>query len=89
MRDQAEAGVNIRVGIHTGEVDIRGDDLGGLAVHVAARVEGHAQPGQVLLSRTDRDLLLGSSFTFRHRGEQPLTGLPEAWAQFSLEENGS
>lgn len=85
VRELRAAGTDIRVGIHTGEVELRGDDLAGLAVHIAARVEAHAQPGQVLVSRTVRDLLLGSSFTFTHRGEQPLKGLPEAWALFSLE----
>lgn len=89
VRELHAAGTDIRVGIHTGEVELRDDDLAGLAVHIAARVEAHAQPGQVLVSRTVRDLLLGSSFTFTHRGEQPLKGLPEAWALFSLEEAGS
>jgi len=88
VRELHAVGTDIRVGIHTGEVELRGDDLAGLAVHIAARVEAHAQPGQVLVSRTVRDLLLGSSFVFAHRGDHPLKGLPEAWALFSLEEGG-
>ncbi len=81
----AGAGIELRVGIHAGEVELRGDDVAGLAVHLAARVEGEAAPGQVLVSRTVRDLLLGSTLSFTRTGDHMLKGLPEPWALYALE----
>jgi class 3 adenylate cyclase len=81
----AAAQVPIRVGIHTGECERRGDDLAGLAVHIAARVGGLAAPGEVLASRTVRDLVGGSGLVFVDRGEYALKGVPDAWQLFALE----
>jgi class 3 adenylate cyclase len=76
-------GVQIRAGVHTGEVEVRGDDLGGLAVHIGARVAAAAQPGEVLVSSTVKDLLAGSGVTFEDRGEHELKGVPGAWHLFA------
>jgi class 3 adenylate cyclase len=77
--DLHESGVELRVGIHTGQVEILGDDVAGLGVHLAARINGLAQPGDVLVSRTVRDLLLGSDVTFADRGTHDLKGVPDTW----------
>jgi class 3 adenylate cyclase len=76
-------GIQIRAGVHTGEVEVRGADLGGLAVHIGARVAAAAQPGQVLVSSTVKDLLAGSSVAFEDRGEQELKGVPGEWRLFA------
>ena len=68
-------GVEIRAGLHTGEISITGGNARGLAVHAASRVAGLAGPGEVLVTGTTRDLLDGSSLRFEDRGEQPLKGL--------------
>jgi class 3 adenylate cyclase len=86
MRDAvAQIGVELRIGIHTGEVEKRGDDLAGLAVHIAARVEAMAETGQVLVSRTVVDLVVGSAIKFTDRGEHTLKGVPGLWRLFSVE----
>jgi class 3 adenylate cyclase len=72
-------GLRIRAGVHTGEVEVRGADLGGLAVHIAARVAGAAADGEVWVSSTARDLLAGSDVTFDDRGERELKGVPGTW----------
>src|SRR5262249_27314301 len=64
--------IQLRVGLHTGECEVRGDDLGGLAVHIAARVGASADPGDVLVSGTVRDLVVGSGIQFTERGERKL-----------------
>jgi class 3 adenylate cyclase len=79
------SGVAIRVGIHTGECERRGDDLAGLTVHIAARVAAAAAPGDVLVSRTVCDLVAGSGLRFVDRGEHELKGVPERWRLFALE----
>jgi class 3 adenylate cyclase len=81
----AASGVAIRVGIHTGECERRGDDLAGLAVHIAARVAGLAASGEVLVSRTVRDLAGGSALRFVDGGEHELKGVPERWQLFAVE----
>jgi len=75
-------GVSIRAGLHTGECDVRGDDLSGLAVHVAARVGAQADAGEVLVSGTVRDLVMGSGIEFDDRGEHELKGVPGTWKLF-------
>ena len=71
-------GLDVRVGVHTGEIEIRPDnDIGGIAVHIAARVLGLAGQGEVLVTGTVRDLVAGSSLTFADRGHHSLKGLPE------------
>jgi len=77
-------GVTIRAGVHTGEVEIRGDDLGGLAVHIASRVMAAARPGEVLLSGTVKDLLAGSDLDFEDRGDHGLKGVPGTWRLFAV-----
>jgi class 3 adenylate cyclase len=76
-------GVQIRAGVHTGEVEVRGADLGGLAVHIGARVAAAAHPGEVLVSSTVKDLLAGSGVPFEDRGEHELKGVPGAWHLFA------
>jgi class 3 adenylate cyclase len=86
MRDSVrELGVEMRCGVHTGEVERRGEDVGGLAVHLAARVQGVALPGQVLVSRTVADLVVGSGILFEDQGEHELKGVPGTWRLFSVE----
>jgi class 3 adenylate cyclase len=74
-----ELGIEIRAGLHVGECELRGDDVGGLAVHIAARVAGLARPGEILVSRTVRDLVAGSGLRFAERGEHELKGVPDRW----------
>lgn len=75
----SELGVALRVGVHTGECEAIGDDLGGIGVHIAARVQAAAQPGEVLVSSTVKDLVVGSGLRFVDRGEHQLKGLSEPW----------
>jgi class 3 adenylate cyclase len=80
MNAQLQAlGLPIRAGVHTGEVELIGDDIGGIAVHIAARISALAGPGEVLTSSTVRDLVAGSGLEFDDRGEQELKGLPGTW----------
>jgi len=86
MSDGArQLGVEIRVGIHTGEVERRGNDIAGMSVHIAARVESNAEPGEVWVSRTVTDLVTGSGITFSERGEHALKGVPGTWRLFAVE----
>ena len=78
-------GIDLRFGVHTGECEVRGDDLAGLAVHIAARVSALADPGEVLVSRTVKDLVAGSGIEFRGRGEHELKGVPGSWELFAVE----
>ena len=80
-----QLGVEVRIGVHSGEVERRGDDVAGIGVHIAARVQACAQPGEVWVSRTVTDLVTGSGLTFHDRGEHPLRGVPGAWRLFSVE----
>ncbi|HET9730191.1 MAG TPA: adenylate/guanylate cyclase domain-containing protein, partial [Acidimicrobiia bacterium] len=80
-----EVGVEIRAGLHSGECELRGDDLAGLAVHIAARVAALADAAELLVTRTVRDLVLGSSLRFEPIGEHSLKGVPEAWQLFRSE----
>ncbi len=85
IRDGARGlGLEIRAGLHTGECEIRGDDLGGIAVHVGARVAALAGPGEVLVSRTVVDLVAGSGIEFINRGEHELKGLRGTWQLFAV-----
>ena len=74
-----DLGLQVRVGLHTGEIELRGDDIGGISAHVGARVAGLAAPHEVLVSRTVRDLVAGSGLTFVDRGEHELKGVPDRW----------
>ena len=77
-------GIKLRTGLHTGECEVRGGDLGGLAVHIAARVSSLAGPGEVLVSGTVRDLVVGSGIEFSERGENELKGVPGTWRLFAV-----
>jgi class 3 adenylate cyclase len=72
-------GITVRTGVHTGEIELRGNDIGGIGVHVGARIMALAQPDEVLVSRTVRDLTAGSGLSFDDRGEHVLKGIPDLW----------
>jgi len=71
--------LRVRTGLHAGEVEVRGDDIGGIAVHVAARVCAHAAPDEVLVSSTVADLVAGSDLMFTSQGRYALKGIPREW----------
>lgn len=77
-------GLEVRAGLHTGEIELRGDDIGGLAVHVASRVAGLAGAGEVLVSRTVKDLTVGSDLAYVDRGEHELKGVPDHWQLYEV-----
>ena len=90
LRADAEAlGIEIRAGIHTGECELLGDDIGGLAVHIAARILGQAGPGDILVSRTIRDLVVGSGTGFEDRGSVELRGVPGTWQLLAVDRHGA
>jgi class 3 adenylate cyclase len=82
--DMPSLGIEVRAGLHTGEVELMGDDVGGIAVHVAARISALAGPGEVLTSRTVRDLAAGSGVEFEAFGRHELKGVPEEWEIYSV-----
>ena len=85
MRDRLAAlGLEIRAGVHTGECERLGDDLGGIAVHIGARVSWPRGPGEVLVSQTVRDLVVGSGIEFQDRGPTALKGVPGEWRLFAV-----
>jgi pimeloyl-ACP methyl ester carboxylesterase/class 3 adenylate cyclase len=75
----AELGLEVRAGLHTGECELIGDDVGGIAVHIGARVAATAAPGEIRVSRTVADLVAGSGIEFEDRGEHELKGVPGCW----------
>lgn len=75
----AAVGITIRAGLHTGEVELIGDQVAGLAVHLAARIVDEAEPGRILISGTVHDLVAGSGIEFAPRGERRLKGVPGTW----------
>jgi pimeloyl-ACP methyl ester carboxylesterase len=78
-------GIEVRAGIHTGEVELIGDDVGGMAVNIGARIGALAGAGEVLVSSTVRELVVGSGFEFADRGEQTLKGAPGEWRLFAID----
>jgi len=85
IRDAVAAlGVEVRAGLHTGECEIRGDDIGGMAVHIGARVSALAVANEVLVSSTLRDLVIGSGLEFDDRGAHQLKGVPGEWRLFAV-----
>jgi pimeloyl-ACP methyl ester carboxylesterase len=81
---QLEAlGLEVRVGVHTGEIERIGDDVAGIAVHIGARIAGLAGPNEVLVSRTVKDLVAGSGIEFEYRGERSLKGVPDDWQVYA------
>ncbi len=85
IRDAVQAlGIQVRSGLHTGECEVRGDDIGGIAVHIGARVSALAGPNEVLVSSTLRDLVIGSGLGFEDRGTHALKGVPGEWHLFAV-----
>jgi class 3 adenylate cyclase len=80
-----ELRLEVRVGLHTGECELLGTDIGGIAVHIAARVLGRAGAGEILCSRTVKDLVAGSGFRFADRGTHRLKGIPDDWQLYAVE----
>jgi class 3 adenylate cyclase len=86
LRDELMAeGVRVRAGIHTGEVEVRGEDVGGIAVHIAARVMGEAGPGEIIVSSVVPPLVVGSEIAFTDRGPRELKGVPGEWRVLAVE----
>ena len=83
-RDLASLGLRLRAGIHTGEVEVRGDDIGGIAVHIAARIAALAGADEVLTSRTLRDLTAGAGLVFEDRGAHAFKGVPDEWQVYAV-----
>ena len=85
VRDAARSqGIEIRAGVHTGECEIIGEKLGGIAVHIGARVAGKAEPGEIVVSQTVKDLVAGSGMTFTERGAHTLKGVPGEWRLYAF-----
>ena len=80
----SKLGIELRIGLHTGECEVRGEDLGGLAVHVAARVGALADPGGILVSGVVTQFVAGSGIEFTERGEHELRGVPGSWKLFAV-----
>jgi class 3 adenylate cyclase len=74
----------VRIGLHSGEVELRGNDVGGIAVHICARVTASAAAGDVVVSSTVRDLVAGSGIGFLDRGRHTLKGVPGRWRLFAV-----
>ena len=90
VRDDAEAmSIEIRAGIHTGECELLDADIGGIAVHIAARILGHAGAGEIVVSRTVRDLVVGSGTGFQDRGIVELRGVPGNWQLLAVDRHGA
>ncbi len=86
VRDEvAGLGIEVRAGIHTGEVELIGDDVGGMAVNIGARIGALADPGEVLVSSTVRELVVGSGLEFADRGVEKLKGAPGEWRLFAVD----
>lgn len=81
-----ELGIEIRAGLHTGEVELTGNDVGGLAVHIAARVVDSHKGNDVMVSSTVKDLVAGSGIGFEERGSHQLKGVPGDWQLYSVAE---
>jgi class 3 adenylate cyclase len=77
--------IDVRAGLHTGEIDVRVDDVGGIAVHIGARVAELADAGEILVSRTVTELVAGSGISFRDRGQHDLKGVTGQWQLFSVD----
>lgn len=83
MEALREIGVDVRAGVHTGEVDARGDDIGGVAVCIASRICDCAQPGEVLVSHIAKEAAAGSPLQFADRGEHDLKGIADPWRLYA------
>jgi class 3 adenylate cyclase len=84
IRDElVNQGIEIRSGLHTGEIELNGSDIGGIAVHIAARISALGGAGDVLVSSTVKDLVTGSGIEFESRGPRELKGVPDEWRIFA------
>jgi class 3 adenylate cyclase len=79
-----QLGVEVRAGLHTGECEVMGEKVGGIAVHIGARVASQAGPGEILVSNTVKDLVAGSGIRFEDRGAHTLKGVPGEWRLFAV-----
>ena len=79
-------GIDVRIGLHSGEVELRGDDVGGIAVNIGARVASSGSAGEVVVSSTVKDLVAGSGIRFADRGEHVLKGVPDRWRLFAVDD---
>jgi class 3 adenylate cyclase len=87
IRDAVRSlGIDLRAGLHSGEIELRGDDVAGLAVHIGARVSALAGAGEVFVSSTVKDLVAGSGIDFEDRGEHELKGVPGSWKVYAVAE---
>lgn len=84
VEEVRRGGVEVRVGLHTGEIELRGGDVGGLAVHIGARIAALAGTGEVLVSRTVKDLVAGGRTSFTDRGTVELRGVPDSWQLYAV-----
>lgn len=85
IRDEVGAlGLEVRAGLHTGEIEVQPDDIAGLAVHIGARISALAIPGEILVSSTVKDLTVGSGLLFEDRGSHELKGVPGEWHLFEV-----
>ncbi len=84
-REIGVLGIRVRAGVHVGEIELRGDEIGGIAVHIAARVMKAAGAGEVVVTRTVKDLTAGSGLRFEDRGVHELKGIPEPWQLLALQ----
>jgi class 3 adenylate cyclase/pimeloyl-ACP methyl ester carboxylesterase len=86
IRDRVAAfDIEVRAGVHTGEVELRNGDVGGIGVHIGARITGVAGPGEILVSRTVKDLVTGSGMVLQDRGTNTLKGVPDTWQVFAVD----
>jgi class 3 adenylate cyclase len=87
VRDMLRASdIDIRSGLHAGEIELRGDEIGGIAVHIAARISAQAESGEILCSSTVKDLVTGSDLTFVDKGRHQLKGVPQEWQIYGVGE---
>ena len=87
--DAGSLGIEVRAGVHTGELELLGEDVGGMAVHIGARVAAKAGPGELLVSSAVRDLVVGSGIEFDDRGNHDLKGVPGTWNLLAVRRGGS
>jgi class 3 adenylate cyclase len=85
LASAAAEGMPVRAGLHTGECEVMGDDIGGIAVHIAARVSARAEPRELLVSRTVKDLVAGSGIEFTDRGAHSLKGVADTWQLYAVD----
>jgi len=85
LRSSEASGIGVRAGLHTGDCEVMGEDIGGIAVHIAARVSAHAEPHELLVSRTVKDLVAGSGIQFTDRGAHVLKGVPDTWQLYAAD----